>query len=125
MINIQLFVLWLGAPTIMFAISALYFFTDPRRPAYIARAISSSHGAIGAILYLSALGLHMGSSPHEYRPHLAVPYVALFVLPAISVIAAFFTYAGRRIVHVTQLVNLPALVWTMFVGGMAVTGDWL
>ncbi len=125
MIKVQLFVLWFGAPTIMAAISALYFFTDPRRPAYLARAISSSHGAIGAILYLSALGLAWWDSPGQYRPHLAVPCITLLVLPALSVIAAFSTYACPRVVHVTQLLNLPALVWVIFVGGMSVIGDWL
>lgn len=110
------------APAIMAAVSVTYFFADARRPAYAARVISSAHGVLGMLLYFGAL---VSNPQPQYRPSLAIAYLALYILPVAAIVVSFFTFRGPRLVHLLQIPNLLALYWALFVGGMAVTGDWL
>jgi hypothetical protein len=49
----------------------------------------------------------------------------LLLVPATLIAASFFLYKGPKSLHWLQLINIACLLWTGFVGGMAVTGDWL
>jgi uncharacterized membrane protein len=111
-----------GAPAIMFVVSLTYFLADARRPAYGVRAISSAHDILGLLLYFGAL---LSNTNPQYRPYLAIPYAVLYILPVAAIVVSFFTFRGTRLVHLLQIPNLLALFWSLFVGGMAVTGDWL
>jgi hypothetical protein len=115
---------WYGAPIVMVAISVAYFFCDTRRPAYVQRVVSSAHGLLGSALYVGAMGLFM-ADPQEHRPSWGVPYALLFLLPLASVVMSFVTFRGNRLIHLLQPINLLAMVWALFIGAMAVTGDWL
>ena len=115
---------WYGAPLILIAVSLAYFFGDPRRPAIGARLLTSAHGFTGAALYLGAMGLHW-ARPLEYRPSLAIPYMMLFAFPFAAIIVSFFTFRGSRLFHLLQPLNAAALLWALFVGSMAVTGNWI
>ena len=121
--TVGLFIQWYGAPLIMVPVSIIYFLTDARRPAYGMRLLSSIHGCLGALLSFCALGFH--APPGGYRPDLAVPYAALYLLPLLSILIALFSYRGNPLIHLLQAPNILALGWALFVGGMAVTGDWL
>jgi hypothetical protein len=122
--NFWTFLHWYGAPAIMAVVSAIYFFSDQRRPAYRARLISSSHGLIGVFLYFGAFAIGWVHS-HEYRPHLGAPYISLYFLPLSSIIIAFYEFQGPRSVHLLQIPNVVALTWSLFLGAMAITGDWI
>lgn len=115
---------WYGAPITMIAISVIYFLADSRKNELSARLLTSSHGILGAFIYLGAMCLHY-FKPLEYRPHLAVPFAILCMVPLVAMFYSFFTFRGNRMVHILQILNLWALTWTLFIGGMAVTGDWI
>ena len=113
-----------GAPVIMAAVSATYFFADQRRPAFRARLISSAHGVIGVALYFGAMAVSW-AQPHGYRPYLGAPYLSLYVLPLIAIIVALFEFRGPRLIHLLQIANVAALTWSLFIGVMYITGHWL
>ncbi|HEY2865358.1 MAG TPA: hypothetical protein VGK37_17195 [Casimicrobiaceae bacterium] len=108
----------------MVTVSAIYFFADQRRPAYADRLISSAHGIVGVLLYFGALAIWW-SSPNEARPFLANPYAFLYLVPLGLIGVSLFRFRGPRFIHLLQLPNLAALAWALFVGSMAVSGDWL
>jgi Ni,Fe-hydrogenase I cytochrome b subunit len=58
-------------------------------------------------------------------PRLATPFLVLLLLPLSLIVDSFFLFRGRRIFHWLQVLNILCLIWTGFVGGMAVTGHWL
>jgi hypothetical protein len=35
------------------------------------------------------------------------------------------SFAANLLIHALQIPNVAALLWVGFVGGMAITGDWL
>jgi hypothetical protein len=110
-----------AAPTIMFAISIAYFQTDQKLPVS-RRILGSAHGAVGAAVFLGAIVVHwMGAARRAFD----VPYLVLIAFSAALIVASFFLFRGPRAMHLLQLVNVPCLAWTLVVGEMAVTGEWL
>jgi hypothetical protein len=114
---------WYGAPTVMAGVSAAYYFAYRGRPADCRRFLCAAHGFAGVALYFGALTL-WALSP-EYRPWLAWPYAVLYLIPLSLVAVAFIKVNGSQLIHLLQLPNLCAMFWSLYVGGMAVTGDWL
>ena len=110
-----------AAPIIMFAVSAAYFSAD-REPRVSRRIIASAHGAVAAAIYFGAVAIHWAG---KSRVAFDLPYLALMLIPVALIIASFFKFRGPRIVHVLQFLNVPALVWSLFIGEMAITGEWL
>jgi 4-hydroxybenzoate polyprenyltransferase len=53
------------------------------------------------------------------------PFALASVLPVALIVFSFIRFRGQRTVHFLQTVNLLCFIWTLFVGSMAVTGDWL
>jgi hypothetical protein len=115
---------WYGAPVVMIGASLAYFFADRRRPAFRERLLVSAHGIVGAAGYLGAFLVAL-IHPSGYRPYLAWPFAALWLVSLILVGVALVKFRGNPLVHALQVPNLAALLWSGFVGGMAVTGDWL
>jgi hypothetical protein len=105
---------WYGAPIVMIGVSVAYFVADVRRPAVRQRLLVY----VGAFLVAWAV-------PLDYRPYLAWPYAALLLVPLVLVGVSLVKFRGNRLVHLLQVPNMAALLWSAFVGGMAVTGDWL
>jgi hypothetical protein len=114
---------WYGAPAVMAGVSAAYYFAYRGRPAYGRRLLCAAHGVAGVALYFGALAL-WASNP-VYRPSLAWPYATLYLLPLALIVVALIKFTGPKLIHLLQLPNLCAMYWSLFVGGMAVTGDWL
>jgi hypothetical protein len=115
---------WYGAPVVMIGVSVAYFVADVRRPAFRQRLWVSAHGLAGAALYFGAF-LVAWALPLNYRPYLALPYAALLLVPLVLVGVSLVKFRGNRLVHLLQVPNVAALLWSAFVGAMAVTGDWL
>jgi hypothetical protein len=108
----------------MAVVSAVYFFADRRRPAYRFRLLCSAHGIAGIALYFGALAL-WAVSPTYRGPLAGWGYLILYLVPISLVVIALLRFRGPWLVHLLQVPNVCALIWAAFVGGMAVTGDWL
>jgi hypothetical protein len=108
---------------VMVAISIAYFWLGRREPSLVTRILVSAHGVFAAALYLGALGLW--EVTRAYRPWAGWPFLLLHLIPIASIIYALFRFSGPKLLHLSQIANLGCMVYTYFVGGMAVTGDWL
>jgi hypothetical protein len=108
---------------VMFGVSGAYFALDSGEAPRRERLLVSAHGALGALLYLFALAL-WAVAPN-WRPWAAWPYLLAFSLPLASVLYALFRFRGPKVLHLAQLANLWAFAYALFIGGMAITGDWL
>ncbi len=116
------FMQWNGVLIVGPTLSLVYFWTSPKQQALLTRGLASSHGIVLALMYLAA-GL-----VYEFKlskPSYGWPFAISMLLPLGLMALSLRIYAGPKYVHLLHLVSLYALLWTMFVGGMAITGDWL
>jgi hypothetical protein len=116
------FLQWLGVLVVAPAVSLIYFLTSPKDQPLNARVLASSPGLIVALFYLGA-GL-----VHDWKlskPSYGIPFAIALLLPIGLILLSFAIYRGPKYVHFLQLANLICIFWTFFVGGMAITGDWL
>ena len=113
---------WLLAPLIAIGVSVVYFLMSPRTEPLGRRLLASTHGVSIAALYFGALWI--GTSGRG-SASLESPFLVMAAVPLAPMIAAFFLFRGRKAVHLLQVLNLACLVWTLFVGTMAVTDNWL
>ena len=114
---------WFAPALIMVAISGAYFSLSRGRQNLLTRTLLSAHGLVAAILYFGALVLW--ETTRAYRPWAAWPYLLLHIIPLASIIYAFFRFSGPKLLHLSQIANVLCMAYTVFIGGMAVTGDWL
>ena len=112
-----------GPALLLLTISALYFVLDKKDTPMRQRVLTSAHGAIGFSLFLGAY--LVGAVFSGYRPYLAWPYLLSFLVPLASIVYALGKYRGPKLLHLLQGPSMFAMLWAMFVGGMAITGDWL
>jgi len=112
---------WLPATFVMVVISAIYFFTD-KSPRINTRLVASAHGALGAAIFSGAIALWVaGRSSID----LVWPFTLLFALPVASMLSTLVLHRGSKLIHLLLVPELLCLAWAWFVGGMAVTNDWL
>jgi hypothetical protein len=111
---------WLPA-TIMILVSAIYFWMH-KGNGWV-RVFVSAHGITAALIYLAALVLW--EFTRGYRPWAVWPFLFVHLIPLISILYAFFRFSGPKVLHFAQLANLSSMMYTIFIAGMAVTGDWL
>jgi hypothetical protein len=71
---------------------------------------------------LGAMALYASSNS---RPIYGAPFLFLYFIPLGLAGASLFSYQGPKAIHVLQGPNLSAMAWAAFIGGMAVTGEWL
>ena len=107
----------------MVSVSAAYFFLSDVTSTKRNKILSSLHGVLATGIYLGALGVW--EVTHASRPWAAWPYLLLFAAPLASIGYALFRFTGPRLLHVAQLANLWGMLYAVFIGGMAITGDWL
>jgi hypothetical protein len=105
----------------MAVISVLYL-AAARNPTFGQRVLVSAHGATAALLYLGAMGI---SAAGLSKLWLSWPYLIAQLIPLGLIIVAFVRFKGLSIVHMLQPLNLVCMFYAAFVGGMAITGDWL
>ena len=109
-------------PLVLMAVSLAYFLAAARTMSWGARFATSSHGAVGALLYGAAWAIgSSGNSRFEYE----FPYLISFGVPVALIFGSFAAWKGPLQIHLLQLLNLPALLLALFIGGMAITGNWL
>jgi hypothetical protein len=110
------------APLLALGISAVYFFTSPSTQSLAKRLLASAHGASIAALYVVAIFI---SWTHRSSQNLGSIFLPLLAVPLLLIGLSVYLYRGRKAVHLLQIPNLLCLGWTYFVGGMAVTGNWV
>ena len=111
-----------GAPILSLMVSVIYFRVSPSTQPLSTRLLASAHGVTIAVFYFVALGVWAsGASRASYY----TPFIVLSAIPLSFIGLSLFCFRGSRFVHLLQGVNLVCLLWTCFVGSMAVTGDWL
>jgi hypothetical protein len=110
------------APLLTFAVSIIYFLFSPKSQPLLVRLLASAHGAVIAIIFFLSLTL---SNLVEPSPNFGKPFFIFYLALLALIVASLFLFKGRKIIHGLQVVNLLGLVWTYFIGGMAITGVWL
>jgi hypothetical protein len=110
------------APLLAAGVSVIYFFNSPRTQPIGHRIAASAHGLSISAIYFLAMTVFWAN---KAQPMYGGPFILLLLLPILLAILSFFLYKGRKTVHLLQVVNLLCLAWTFFIGGMAVTGQWL
>jgi len=112
---------WL-APVLALLVSVAYFRASPGAQPLGQRLAVSSHGAVIAGLYFTAMLI---SAFGMARPSFDRPFTVALALPLMFMAFSLVKFQGRACIHALQVVNLLALFWAFFVGSMAVTGNWL
>lgn len=110
------------APLLAILVSVVYFFAGPKGQQIGERLAVSVHGVTIAILFTGAMTLHMSGHSH---PSYAMPFFCSLLLPLGLIVFALWRFRGPRFIHAFQLLNFISLALTFFIGGMAITGDWL
>lgn len=112
---------WLGAPIASVVISVVYFVMS--RPLALARRFAvSAHGVLLTAIYVAAVAIYdTGNS----RTVFVWPFLAAFLIPAVSVVLALIWYPRNKTLHLLIFPLVYCAMWIAFIGGMAVTGDWL
>lgn len=82
----------------------------------------SAHGVAITAVFSVAMLLH-GVNHADAR--YAFPFMFLSTLPVGLIVYSFLRFKGPKVVHFFQILNLLCLVYTFFMGGMAITGDWI
>ena len=113
---------WLLAPILAIIVSVIYYRTAPTGISRTLRALAAAHGATIALLYMVAMVVFWTEMA---SPKFGVPFLLSLLVPIVLAIVSLFIFQGRKSIHWLQLVNLPCLAWTAFIGIMAITGDWL
>lgn len=111
-----------GAAIAMVAISIAYFAADRSGSPFGLRALSSAHGFAASLLFAGAVVI---SATRSTSPAYALPFLLLHLLPIALIFLSFIWYRGPKLVHALQIPNVIAMLWSGFIGTMAVTGDWL
>jgi hypothetical protein len=120
---IYAWVLELIVPVLLpLAISAVYFFRSPQAEALSRRLLASAHGLSIAGIYLLAMTVWW---THNANQRFGGPFLIALLIPVVLIGVSFAIYRGSRATHWFQVLNVLSLGWTSFVGGMAITGDWL
>jgi hypothetical protein len=111
-----------GAPILMFAVSFAYFFAADRSAGVPMRIAWSAHGAAAALIYMGAMAVWIGGLS---RRSLEPIFLWSQFLPLGLIIYSLVRFRGKKIVHLLQVPNVLAMLLSVFVGSMAITGDWL
>ena len=111
-----------GGPVLLCLISAAYFIASRNNGSWTTRLLTSVHGLVAAVIAAAALVLWM---LHKSNRSYGTFYWIFFLIPFALVVASLLRYPGPKIVHVLQGPNIVAMLWSAFIGGMAVTGEWL
>lgn len=100
--------------------SALFWVKD--KNSGLKRVLVSMHSCLLFVVLCAALAL--GGYGYANKDLMPIFYF-LLVLPVVSVIASFLYFKGSKWFHLLHAWNIVAFVWTLLVGSMAVTNDWL
>lgn len=113
---------WYSTPVIATLVSVLYFARARADVSLSRRVVTSAHGVAIAAIYVLAMTV---SVTRRFDPALGTPFMLALLLPVALIVVSFLLYRGNKNIHWLQVPNVACLAWTGFMGGMAVTGQWL
>jgi hypothetical protein len=113
---------WYSAPVAATVVSVIYFLCSKADASLSRRLVTSAHGLVIATLYVLAMSVAI---TRRSDPAFGAPFTIMLLLPVVLIVVSVLLYRGGKELHWLQLLNVACLAWTGFVGGMAVTGDWL
>jgi|SRR6266850_136643 len=116
------FAQFFGAPTGLAVVSIMYFLGAKGDPSLVNRVFSSAHGLSVCLIFAVAAYFWISRTA---RPQYINPYLISHALPLILVAYSLVKYRGPKWIHLLLIPGIIATLWTMFIGAMAVTGDWL
>ena len=120
LMTVKLFWLLVALPPLI--TSFVYFQASPATESLAQRIGVSLHGATISIILIGAVLVGMVGAPD---PAFGEKFCFILLVPIILIIYSFWRFLGNKAVHFLQVINLLWLFFTFFVGGMAVTGNWL
>jgi hypothetical protein len=100
--------------------SVIYFRSSPQDQPLALRVLVSAHGVTIAALFIAAMCIYWSNWS---RAAYAKPYAVALLVPLVLIVVSLFAFRGPRSIHWLQLANVFCLAVTLFVGGMAITGD--
>jgi hypothetical protein len=109
-------------PVLALLVSVAYFRASEPSLGPWRRMLLSAHGASISVLHFGAFAIWSTGASHT---RYGKPFAISLLVPIALIAYALVAFRGKRSVHWLQLLNLVALFWAAFIGGMAVTGDWL
>lgn len=113
-------------PILTVLVSIIYFRMSPKEQRLHTRLAVSGHGVAIAVLYCGAIlvSRFMRLSPAtKYTIHDIWSY--LLIVPVIFIFFALMKFRGPLLVHLLQIINMMGLVWTLLLGSMFLTDQWL
>jgi hypothetical protein len=111
-----------AAPLIALSISVVYFLGSRSDDLMSRRFLTSAHGLAMCALYLVAMTV---SFTRQSNLRYGTSFALALLVPLALMVVSLLLYRGNKKLHWLQVPNAACLVWIGFVGGMAVTGDWL
>lgn len=110
------------APVLAVIISVRYFRASPDTEPLPKKLLVSAHGVVVAVLYFGAMSVMWS---HQSSEALGRPFDYLLPIPVLLGLVSLLMFRGGKQIHWLLVVSLGCLLWTAFVGSMAVTGDFL
>ena len=110
------------APGLGLTVSLIYYIFSRPMQQIGSRLLVSAHGAVISLLYFGATQIGQLGASHSA---LGVPFMLSLLVPCALIGYSLLKFRGKKIIHILQLLNLFALFLTLFIGTMAITGEWL
>jgi hypothetical protein len=110
------------APLVLVGTSYWYFKTAPAQTGTIFRLLASAHGVFSLVLLVGAVAIGVlgkGSKP------LSDLFLALQSVPLLLILLSIFIFRGPKEIHWLQVLNIPATLWSAFIGLMSISGKWV
>ena len=121
----QLEVLKYGViPVIVLAIVIILYFMFDENEALLKRVLSFSHSIIPILGFLYAVAVCASTSIKKYEPENTI-FTIFMVSSLIFCVSSFFTYRGPKLMHGALVFVVSATIYLTFIGGMAITHDWI
>ncbi len=120
-------------PILTVLVSIIYFRMSPKEQRLHTRLAVSGHGVAIAVLYCGAIlvSRFMRLSPatkytiHDIKYTIHDIWSYLLIVPVIFIFFALMKFRGPLLVHLLQIINMMGLVWTLLLGSMFLTDQWL
>jgi len=88
------------------------------------RILISAHGLIFIFASLFAVLVSAMTSRESFETEWYI-FQGILIIGIASILYAFIQFKGSRLVHLSQIINVFAVFFIWFVGGMTISHDWI
>jgi hypothetical protein len=106
----------------MLLVSYCYFVAAPVDTPITMRLLTSAHGVMGVILLTIAMAADLSKNHNQVYFE---TYQVLYSIPALSILFSLIYFRGDKSIHLMQIINIPALLVSFFIGSLSITGTLL